>query len=73
MKNGIRTMTLYNDFHTTSVVVRVPVDGFLSKRVSRRVEKALCGVEDCSCNLFSGPQGCKIVETSDHTYRIVFC
>ena len=48
---------LRNDFHNTYVSVRVPERPcILSVHQQRRVERALCGMDDCSCGTVRGDQ-----------------
>ena len=50
-------VTLTNDFHGTSATVQVaPAGQQLSASQQRRVEKALCGMDDCLCGTLRGPQ-----------------
>lgn len=44
---------LENDFHNTFTKVR-PKDMMLSPWQVRKVEKALCGMDDCICGTISG-------------------
>jgi hypothetical protein len=67
----MQTITLTNDFHNTSVVVRVPnqlvrmhdtdrarfTDVFLSDSQTRRAHKTLCGHTDCTCSGSTGTRG----------------
>lgn len=41
---------LSNDYHNTTVTLRVPEHGCISKRQVRRAELTLCGMDDCSCS-----------------------
>lgn len=50
----MKTVTLYNDFHGTSVRVRT---GDLSKETARRVRRELCGISGCTCGGFLGERG----------------
>jgi len=49
------TLTLSNDFHQTSVVVR-PLNSHLSASQMRRVRRELCGMADCNCGVIRGHQ-----------------
>ena len=54
----MRKVTLYNDFHDTSAVVRPVLQGgryYVSHRTMSRVRAALCGTADCTCG--GGPLG----------------
>lgn len=51
-----KTVTLSNDFHHSTVTVRVPADGVLSIGQSRRVYRELCGMSDCTCGGIRGHQ-----------------
>ncbi len=42
-------ITLANDFHGSSVRVRVDHTGLITPRQYRRADKALCGMSDCCC------------------------
>ena len=55
MKMKTKT-TLKNDFHGTTCSVRVAADGVLTTAQMRRVEKTLCGMEDCRCGTIRGGQ-----------------
>jgi hypothetical protein len=61
---------LVNDFHATSVKVRVPRNGKLSRKVTLRVLRELCGMEYCSCGVFRGKQ--KIAVDSDYWGEVQF-
>lgn len=52
----VRKVTLHNDYHNTEVTVIPPANGHLSARQTRRVEKALCGMSDCTCGTIRGHQ-----------------
>jgi len=49
-------VSLKNDFHDTCVSVQIPKDGKFSKSTSRRIDRALCGMADCSCGTIRGKQ-----------------
>lgn len=49
-------VTLTNDFHNTSVVVR-PKSLFLSSGQRRRAWSALCGIKGCTCSGILGTRG----------------
>jgi hypothetical protein len=54
------TLTLTNDFHNTSVSLRVELTGFyayLSPAQARRARRALCGVAGCTCGGTLGERG----------------
>jgi len=51
-----KTVTLSNDFHNSSVVVRVPHNGVLSPSTTKRVYRELCGISDCTCGGIRGSQ-----------------
>jgi hypothetical protein len=50
------TITLTNEFHNTSVRVRLPESGVLSAAVSERVRRTLCPVAGCTCGAVRGHQ-----------------
>lgn len=50
------TITLTNDFHGTSVNLRVK-GSTLSIHQIRRARRALCGVENCTCGGVAGERG----------------
>lgn len=58
-------MTLTNDFHNTAAIVRVTpresthygLMADLSRAQTRRAEKKLCGMSDCSCSGALGTRG----------------
>jgi hypothetical protein len=69
------TMELRNDFHRSSVCLRVPADGILSREQVARARRVLCGVAGCTCggNLGErGPQPAPFVVTplSDGRWKI---
>lgn len=48
---------LQNDFHNTAYCIRVrELPHQLTDSQHRRVERALCGMSDCTCGTISGPQ-----------------
>jgi hypothetical protein len=49
------TITLTNDFHGTSVTLRVNGDR-LSAGQMRRMRRELCGMSDCCCGTIRGKQ-----------------
>jgi hypothetical protein len=67
----MHTITLTNDFHNTSVVVRVSnervrmhdtdrdrvLDVFLSDSQTRRAQRTLCGHVGCTCSGVTGTRG----------------
>ena len=50
------TITPTNDFHNTSVRVRLPETGVLSQSTTRRVHRTLCPVDGCTCGGIRGHQ-----------------
>ncbi len=51
-------VTLTNDFHSTSVRLRVPgLPHMLSTRQIARVQRELCGMADCMCSGTLGTRG----------------
>jgi hypothetical protein len=55
--------TIRNDFHGTSATVRVGESGLLSPGQIKRVRKALCGIDGCTCGgplSERGPQECAV-------------
>lgn len=50
------TATLRNDFHNTSVLIRVPARGYVTRRTYLRWHAALCGSDTCTCGVVRGPQ-----------------
>lgn len=47
-------VTLTNEFHGTSVRILAPKAGEvkkLSPGTAKRIEKALCGIKDCTCGM----------------------
>jgi hypothetical protein len=61
-KDNMKTITLKNSFHQTSVSVRVPYEvagsgmeyGWLERErpaTARRVKRTLCGMSDCKCGI----------------------
>ena len=42
-------MVLTNEFHGTSAVVLVGLDGWLNPNQVRRARRKLCGIEGCRC------------------------
>ena len=61
----MRTFTLRNDFHNTSVNVRCQgiqytpyeIEITLSESQKKRTKKALCGVQGCTCSDETGMRG----------------
>ena len=76
-----KSITLKNDFHNSSVVVRIPEGGILSKRTTDGIYKALCGIDGCTCGGIRGrgirgqqegiPDGMGIEEYSQDRLAIV--
>lgn len=76
------TITLYNDFHNTEVVLLIveryglKQKGFyvvaLSEGQTKKAKKALCGISNCTCSDSLGMRSniCKLSEEPD---RVVFC
>ena len=52
----LKTITLTNDFHNSSVTVKVPKNGILSAGTTKRVYRELCGISGCTCGGIRGPQ-----------------
>ena len=51
------SIELTNNYHGTSVRVRVPrFPALLSIRQTRRVDDTLCGIGGCCCGSIRGPQ-----------------
>ena len=42
-------VTLLNDFHNTSAIVRLPRHGWLSHGQIKRIRNKLCGKRGCNC------------------------
>lgn len=42
-------ITLRNDFHNTEATFLLRADGTISGRTMKRILKALCGMDDCTC------------------------
>jgi len=57
-----RTITLRNNFHNTEAKA-IALDGVISDRAMKRVERKLCGVPNCPCGAVCGPQEVKLVST----------
>jgi len=51
---------IVNDFHGTSVRIRVPVNGILTVHQTKKVMRELCGMADCHCGKIRGPQTVQI-------------
>jgi hypothetical protein len=49
-------ITLRNDFHGTEVNIRANDGDILSTYQMRRIEKKLCGMDECCCGIVRGPQ-----------------
>jgi hypothetical protein len=50
-------LELKNDFHNTSVRIRARVGQRLSPRTIQRIQRALCGMDDCLCSGWLGHRG----------------
>ena len=63
----MKTITLKNDFHNTEVNIRVSGKSpwTLSVSQTKRVDRTLCGMADCSCGGIRGPQNVSIDYDSD--------
>lgn len=62
----MKKVTLTNDFHNSEVDVLVNFKdskATLSPYQTKRVNRELCGVEDCRCGGARGPQGDLEVQT----------
>jgi hypothetical protein len=57
----MQTLTLTNDFHNTSVTLRVK-GGHLSAGQVARARRELCGVDDCTCSGDVGTRGPQYLE-----------
>jgi hypothetical protein len=58
-------ITLLNDFHNTSAIVRLRPHGWLSHSQIKRIRSKLCGVRGCTCSNrlgMRGPQAWYIAE-----------
>ena len=73
-------ITLYNDFHDIEVTLRVKDGQCLSRSQYRKVQRELCGHDDCTCGTVRGPQDVVVDSTQErdpvtgfwyHTYRIM--
>lgn len=53
----MQEITLTNDFHGTSRVVRALEGDVLSMRRIRDIERSLCGIQDCTCGDVLGRRG----------------
>lgn len=51
------TITLTNNFHETSVRLRMGDDGRLSPSQVRRAARVLCGISTCTCGGDLGQRG----------------
>ncbi len=49
-KNKTIKITLTNEFHGTSVTLRIK-NRIITERQYARADKALCGMDDCRCRL----------------------
>jgi hypothetical protein len=58
---------LVNTFHNTSTTVRAGDGDRISRRTERRVWRALCGIDGCTCSGAGGVRGGDYVVTC-HTY-----
>jgi len=53
----MKKITLQNNFHNAEVSVHLKDEQtHLSPSQTRRVEKTLCGMDDCHCGTVRGPQ-----------------
>ena len=50
----MKTTRIVNQFHGTETRVRAGLGEQVSLRTARRVQKALCGMEDCCCGDSAG-------------------
>lgn len=67
-----KMITIKNNYHNTEIKIRLPLDGVLSLRQTRKVKKALCGKDDCFCGIVCGPQdGYDISERSDRRFEVI--
>ena len=55
----METLTLKNDYHRTYAWVRIHADRetILSRRTVRRLRRALCGIDGCTCGGVLGQRG----------------
>ncbi len=53
----MKNLTLTNDFHNTSVTLRVGPSLTLSARQVARSRRVLCGNHDCTCGGNAGERG----------------
>lgn len=53
----MRQITLTNDFHGSSVAVRLSDNNHLSAAQVRKARRALCGYADCMCGGTAGTRG----------------
>lgn len=67
-------ITVYNDFHNTSVSLRADIGAELTASQIRRARKELCGQDGCRCGGplgERGPQEGFWVESDGETVRLV--
>jgi len=51
------TITLYNDFHESSVRLRLAKDGWLTPSQIAKSRRELCGIPTCQCSDDLGRRG----------------
>ena len=55
-----KKITITNDFHHSSITVRVPSNGLLSVGTTKRIYRTLCGIADCQCGGIRGKQATEL-------------
>lgn len=63
----MNTITLYNDFHSTSVNLKMK-SAFPTKSQVKRAKKTLCGISGCTCSGIMGMRGAQEVKIIGQEY-----
>ena len=61
------TITLTNDFHNTSVTLRMK-SAYPTKSQVKRAKNTLCGIKDCTCSGIMGMRGPQTVKIIGQEY-----
>ena len=50
-------ITIKNDYHDTTITLRANIGDTLTPSRVRRIQRLLCGIDDCKCGGVAGERG----------------